>query len=327
MWRIGTNMSRLAKLEIYVWSISIKFVCVCVCGGGGGGGGGVKFVLRSVISDVWRIGKYSSRLWRTCSIFFSLIFGQSRMWILRASWYQFSLTHLKTCYQSLADEKKAGAVARSVARPSTITCCRRAWDRPYDQYILSWLSHETYFYGHSSSPSDSRRAKVSWWQESVHLILLLPLKAGYGTIRAKTRSSRDASCKTTHSTGESLVFHSVEESVKFLNMNIKDLLCVLKVTNGSSWKHCFNLSTFLATCLLKGTWLIRTLANSALVNSNPILFGPSQFGLRTLANLDPDPWFIRTSLVNSDLIKCFSLVNSYLFHWSIRTFFIGQFFL
>ena len=44
-----------------------------------------------------------------------------------------------------------------------------------------------------------------------------------------------------------------------------------------------------------------------------------QFGPRPLVNSD---LFI---MVNSDLIKYFSLVNSDLFHWSIRTFFIGQF--
>ena len=47
-------------------------------------------------------------------------------------------------------------------------------------------------------------------------------------------------------------------------------------------------------------WTIRTLANSALVNSDPKKFGPSQFGPRPLINSDPD-------------------------HWSIRTLFIGQF--
>ena len=47
-------------------------------------------------------------------------------------------------------------------------------------------------------------------------------------------------------------------------------------------------------------WTIRTLANSALVNSDPKKFGPSQFGPRLMVNSDLD-------------------------HWSIRTFFIGQF--
>ena len=39
---------------------------------------------------------------------------------------------------------------------------------------------------------------------------------------------------------------------------------------------------------IAGNRTIRTLANSALVNSDPILFGPSQFE-------DLDPWSIRTS--------------------------------
>ena len=74
-------------------------------------------------------------------------------------------------------------------------------------------------------------------------------------------------------------------------------------------------------------WTIRTLANSALVNSDPKKYGPSQFGPRPLANSDPDHWSIRTffSFVNSDLKKKNSLVNSDLFSWSIRTFSIGQF--
>ena len=55
---------------------------------------------------------------------------------------------------------------------------------------------------------------------------------------------------------------------------------------------------------------IRTLANSALVNSDPNLFGP--------VNEELDHWSIRTFLlVNSDLIKHFSLVSSDLFQWSI----------
>ena len=66
-------------------------------------------------------------------------------------------------------------------------------------------------------------------------------------------------------------------------------------------------------------WTIRTLANSALVNSDPKKFGPSQFGPRPLVNSDP---FL---LVNSDLKNKNSLVNSDLFCWSVRTFSIGQF--
>ena len=65
---------------------------------------------------------------------------------------------------------------------------------------------------------------------------------------------------------------------------------------------------------------IRTLANSALVNSDPKKFSSSQFGL--------DYWSILTSttgqfgpflLVNSDLKNKDSFVNSDLFCWSIRT--------
>ena len=89
-------------------------------------------------------------------------------------------------------------------------------------------------------------------------------------------------------------------------------------------------------------WTIRTLANSALVNSDPKKFGPSQFGPRPLVNSDPDHWSIWAlfywSIRSSKRkilwsIRTFSLgqfgpfplVYSDLFHWSIRTFSIGQF--
>ena len=86
--------------------------------------------------------------------------------------------------------------------------------------------------------------------------------------------------------------------------------------------------------LTYGTRTIRTLVNSALVNSDPILFGPSQFGPWPLVNSDPTtgqfgPFcngqfgphqifffgqFGPFSLVKSDLISGqfgpFSLVNS-----------------
>ena len=65
-------------------------------------------------------------------------------------------------------------------------------------------------------------------------------------------------------------------------------------------KTVFNLLCF----ALNGTRRIRTLDNSALVNSDPILFGPGQFGPRPLVNSD---LFV---MVNSDLIRYFSLVNS-----------------
>ena len=87
---------------------------------------------------------------------------------------------------------------------------------------------------------------------------------------------------------------------------------------------------------------IRTLANSALVNSDPKKFGPSQFGPRPLVSSDPDHWSIRTlfnwsirTSIRKNLwsIRTFSIgqfgpfpfVNSDLFHWSIRTFSFGQF--
>ena len=89
-------------------------------------------------------------------------------------------------------------------------------------------------------------------------------------------------------------------------------------------------------------WTIRTLANSALVNSDPKKFGPSKFGPRPLVNSDPDHWSIRTLfywLIRTSKRKIlwsirtfslgqfgpFQLVNSDLFLWSIRTFSIGQF--
>ena len=110
---------------------------------------------------------------------------------------------------------------------------------------------------------------------------------------------------------------------------------------------CFQFASLMAFCEL---WTIRTLANSALVNSDPKKFGPSQIVLRPPVNSDPDHWSIRTlfnwsirtskrkilwsirtfslgqfgpfPLVNSDL---FPLVNSDLFHWSIRTIYIMYF--
>ena len=44
-------------------------------------------------------------------------------------------------------------------------------------------------------------------------------------------------------------------------------------------------------------WTIRALANSALVNSDPKKFGPTQFGPRPLVNSDPDHWSIRTHFI------------------------------
>ena len=61
-------------------------------------------------------------------------------------------------------------------------------------------------------------------------------------------------------------------------------------------------------------WTIRTLANSALVNSDPKKFGPffiGQFGPQK------EKFFGQ--------FGPFLLVNSDLFHWSIRTFSFGQF--
>ena len=92
----------------------------------------------------------------------------------------------------------------------------------------------------------------------------------------------------------------------------------------------------------KELWTIRTLANTALVNSDPKKIGPSQFGPRPLVNSDPDHWSIRTLFywsIRSSKIKIlwsirtfsvnqfgpFPLVNSDLFRWSIRTFSIGHF--
>ena len=40
-------------------------------------------------------------------------------------------------------QKKSGAVARSVASSLTISCCIRTRDRPYGRQILSWrFGHE-----------------------------------------------------------------------------------------------------------------------------------------------------------------------------------------
>ena len=68
-------------------------------------------------------------------------------------------------------------------------------------------------------------------------------------------------------------------------------------------------------------WSIRTLDDSALVNSDLNFFGPSQFGPCPLVNLDPTgqfgPFFIFL-LPNSDLFFFF-LANSDLFLWLIRT--------
>ena len=79
-------------------------------------------------------------------------------------------------------------------------------------------------------------------------------------------------------------------------------------------------------------WTIRTLKNSALVNSDP-----DHWSIRTFFNLSIRTSKRKISLVNSDLfpwsIRTFSigqfgplpLVNSDLIHCSIRTFSIGQF--
>ena len=66
-------------------------------------------------------------------------------------------------------------------------------------------------------------------------------------------------------------------------------------------------------------WTIRTLANSALVNSDPKKFGPSQFGPRPLVNSDPDHWSIRTLFYWSIRTSKRKIL------WSIRTFSLGQF--
>ena len=86
------------------------------------------------------------------------------------------------------------------------------------------------------------------------------------------------------------------------------------------------------------TWLksfdVRTLANSALVYSDPKIFGPSQFGPRPLSIWPPTtgqfgPFFIGQFGPQKEKFfgqfGPFLLVNSDLFHWSIRTFSIGQF--
>ena len=67
--------------------------------------------------------------------------------------------------------------------------------------------------------------------------------------------------------------------------NVEQLASNPLVTNGCSGRY-----------QLDGTRTIRTLVNSALVNSDPILFGPSQFGPCPLVNSDPDHWSIRTFL-------------------------------
>ena len=80
-------------------------------------------------------------------------------------------------------------------------------------------------------------------------------------------------------------------------------------------------------------WTIRTLDISALVNSDPKKFGPSQFGPRPLVNSDPDHWSIRTAkrkilwsirTFSIGQFGPFPLTNSDLFHWSIRTFSNGH---
>ena len=70
---------------------------------------------------------------------------------------------------------------------------------------------------------------------------------------------------------------------------------------------------------LSELWTIRTLANSALVNSDPKKFGPSQFGPRPLVNSDPDHWSIRTLFYWSIRTSKIKIL------WSLRTFSVGQF--
>ena len=91
-----------------------------------------------------------------------------------------------------------------------------------------------------------------------------------------------------------------------------------------------NIKCYLSTEL----WTIRTLANSALVNSDPKKFGPSQFGPRPLVNSDLDHWSIRAFFIGQfgpqnekffGQFGPFQLVNSDLFYWSIRTFSFSQF--
>ena len=99
-----------------------------------------------------------------------------------------------------------------------------------------------------------------------------------------------------------------------------DILQLIPMTLFLNTLLILNLNTTLQTQnATSELWTIRTLANSALVNSDPKKFGPSQFGPRPLVNSDP---FL---LVKSDLKKKNSLVNSNVFFWSIRTFSIGKF--
>ena len=79
----------------------------------------------------------------------------------------------------------------------------------------------------------------------------------------------------------------------------------------------------------KELWTTRTLANSALVNSDPKKFGPSQFGLRPLVNSDPDHWPVRAFFIGQfgpqketffGQFGHFPLINSDLFNWPFRTF-------
>ena len=85
---------------------------------------------------------------------------------------------------------------------------------------------------------------------------------------------------------------------------------------------------------LSELWTIWTLANSALVDSDPKKIDPSQFGHRPLVNSDLDHWSIRTSttgqfgprpLVNSDLLYWSIRTSNIKILWSIRTFSVGQF--
>ena len=74
-----------------------------------------------------------------------------------------------------------------------------------------------------------------------------------------------------------------------------------------------------ATVSLYGTRLIRTLANLALVNSDPILFCPSQLGPLPLVNLESNHWSIWTFFYWS------IWTSSNIILWSIRTISIGRF--
>ena len=80
-------------------------------------------------------------------------------------------------------------------------------------------------------------------------------------------------------------------------------------------------------------WTISFLANSVQVNSDPKKIGPSQCGPRLLVNLGPNHWSIRTFFIGQfgpqkekffGQFGPFLLVNSNVFHLSIRTFLVNS---